>query len=258
MSVWVISKKVLLTLAFVFGLAVTAFAQPTVVTSASGGSSSSTTATTTSFTVSGTNTFLICTVATQDINRTGQSVVMSNGSTALTVLDVHNFDNSGLQARVEVWALVAPPAGSTTVTVTLNGVTAVAIGCAQLSGVDQSTPIGTLTANGGSSNTSSVTTASATGELAMDFLSLRTGTVGITEGSGQTNLVEKQSGTGAGQVTVAMSSKAGASSVNLTWTVDDATVKSWSVFGASIKPAAGGGGTPVPRGLLLVNVGGAE
>lgn len=192
-----------------------------------------------SMTPAGTNRYMVCGVATQNNGRTATSVVF-NAAESLSLLDTHSTDDTGTstQAHAEYWYIVNPSAVTANVVVTMNSATALSFGCVAFSDVDQTTPHGTPAEDGARTNTSSVTVTSATGEVVVDVTSIRVGTTGITEGAGQTNRVDRQSAAGVGNVTLGMSTEAGAASVTMSWTVDDATVKTWAVVAVSLKGAA--------------------
>jgi hypothetical protein len=200
-----------------------------------GGTSASTV--TVAMTPTGTNRYMVCGVFVQSTSRNATSVVF-NGTEALTLEHSRSFDNgSGIQARAEYWDIVNPSAVTANVVATMNASTATVLGCSVYTNVNQTTPLGTFVNNAANSNTSSVTFTSSTNDLAIDVTSIRVGTTGVTEGAGQTNRVERQSGSGVGNVTGAMSEKVGATSSTMTWTVDDATSKSWVSIGVSLKGA---------------------
>lgn len=225
---------------------------PTFVASVFGGASNAATATsTTPLAVSGTDRFIVCALATQLQSRTGTSVTF-NATTpqSLTLIGWRDFDNAGLQARVELWTLVNPAAETQTITANWNLSTAIAFGCGAWQHVDQVTPLGTPVTAGASSNAPSVTVTSVAGKLVIDLVSVRTGTTGMTEGAGQTNIVEHQSASGVGNVTVLMSQEPSATSTVMSWTVDDSTNKSWASMGVAMNGTSGGGETPDPLAIL--------
>lgn len=225
---------------------------PIFVSAASGGSNNSSTTVTTStaLTISGTSRYIACAVQVQVLSRNGVSVTIDSTGETLTKQLTKDFDNGGLQARVEFWDKVNPTATTSTITAALNLATAQVVSCVSLENVDQTTPFDTpLPTAGASSNAPSVTVTSAVDDLVLDFVSVRTGTTGMTEGAGQTNRVERQSGSGVGNVTGMISTEPGAASVVMSWAVDDATAKSWASIGASLNPA--GGGTPPPATLEI-------
>jgi hypothetical protein len=176
-------------------------------------------------------------VAVQDTGKTATSVTY--GGAPLTLLTaLNNNDDPGRQSRVELWYVLAPAEGTADVVVTLNAATAVASGCVTYTGVDQSTPHGTPATAKGDSAAVSVTVTSGTDKVVIDATSIRTGTTTVTAGAGQTERVERQSAAGVGNTTMGMSSEDGASSVVMTWAVDDTTSKVWTTIGVSLNGAA--------------------
>lgn len=223
-------------------LAQSVFAQttlPSVTATAKAGSSASSSLSFSITIPADSNRYLVCGGATQDTSKTLTSVT-ANGTNLTFKNAVDN--GASLQARTEYWDLVAPASGSVSIVMTWNGSTAVAGGCVSVKDVNQTTPIGSFTTALNNSNTASVNVSSNTSELVIDVASIRVGTTGITEGSGQTNQVEQQSAAGAGNVTIGMSTKTGSTTTTMSWTVDDSTNKAWATQGVSIKGVTSGGG----------------
>lgn len=254
MSVLGISKRVLLTLAFLLAFTSSVFAAPTVVNTNSAGQNNANATISVSMTISGTNRLLVCGTSVQFTNRTVVSAVF-NTNESLTQLTSKDFEDGGssTQSRAELWYLVAPTVTTANVDFTFSTATAMSVGCIALSGVDQATSFGTPATAGARTNTSTVDAASATGELVIDVSSIRVGTTGITEGAGQTNRVEQLSGSGVGNVTLGMSTEAGATTTTMSWTMDDAAAKTWAAIAVGIKPAASAGTTKST--LLLLGIG---
>ena len=102
---------------------------------------------------SGSNTYLLVGVGlnNEDLNEDVVSVVLDPGGAQQTSLSLltngaQNIDDDG---RVELWSVLNPPSGTFTVRVTLGDFmatnTKAALGGAwNLSGVDQTTPVGTV------------------------------------------------------------------------------------------------------------------
>lgn len=194
-----------------------------------------------SLTVGGLNRYLVCGVATQLTTRTASSVTF-NG-VALTRLDsLDNDDDPNRQSRVELWELVAPPATTANVVATLNASTSVSVGCVAWENIDQSTPHGSLVSAKGDGANVSLDVPSASSEVVMDIASIRVGTTPIVPGDNQTQQVNKVSGSGFGNVSLGMSSQAGASTTTMGWTVEDGTPKAWTILGISLKGTSAGGG----------------
>lgn len=240
-------RRLLLLFAALLVVAPSAWATTPSFDSASNAGSANASSLTFSHTTSGTNRDLVCGVSTQNPTKTVTSVTFNGVALSqLSVLD--NTDDPTRQSRVEVWYLVNPPATTANVVVTLNAATAVSAGCLSYSDVNQMTPHGTPAAAKGDSTVATVNVGSASGEIVIDVASIRVGTTTITAGTGQTERVEKQSAAGAGNTTIGMSSKAGAATVTMSWTVDEnppgtpATAKAWTTIGISIKGITSGGG----------------
>lgn len=135
--------------------------------------------------------------------------------------------------RTEIWYLVAPATGSHTVAIT-GVVSALQIDGAAMSftGVDPSSPIrGSATASG--SNTSpSVTISSASGDLVVDGVA-NVLTHAPVEAAGQTLLYALG---GALIVAAGGSTKPGAASVAMSWTITAGSI--WATAAVSLMPAA--------------------
>lgn len=140
-----------------------------------------------------------------------------------------------------VYTLANPPSGPQTVVVATTGFVA-GQGCAvTVTGGNTTTVLsGTATANdGGTTATSqSITlTGGATGDLAVDFLMFdKGGTATFTPGGGQTQIVS-----GAGNIYVESSWKAGGSSVGFSWS--EGNPGNWAYVAVSFKTAGGAGDT---------------
>lgn len=250
MSVSVISKRLLFTFLFLIGFSSSVFAAPTFQFANSAGQNNANATISVSMSPAGTNRLLVCGTSTQNNTKTVVSAVF-NTSESLTLLTTKDFDDgSGNQARAELWYLISPTVTTANVDITFTGATAMSVGCIAFSDVHQTTPLGTPATAGARTTTATVDVTSAAGEVVVDVMSMRVGTTGITEGAGQTNRVERQSGAGAGNVTLGMSTEAGAATTTMSWTVDDATVKSWSTIGVSVKGAVAAGANRT-RFLLL-------
>lgn len=138
----------------------------------------------------------------------------------------------GFNMRTEQWRLIAPATGANNVVVTMNGTTAeIKSGAVSMTGVHQTTMVGTQATASGSSTTPSVAVTSATDELVMDGIGADT-PVSATVGAGQTERWKIVAGVGG-----AGSSEAGAASVTMSWTLGVSTA--WVIAGVSVKASAG-------------------
>ena len=190
---------------------------------------------------SGSNRLLLVGVALEpDSQGTTVSTVTYSGQSLTRAGFQQSSDN---EARMEIWRLVNPPSGTANVVVTLNqscddAVVAVA---STFSGVHQTTPLGTFASSqsdlGDAAPQPSLSLTSAAGELVFDMLALDDADSVTAPGGGQTqrlNLTQTDSDSG---ITGAASTKAGASSVTLSWTTGP---DSWALGAVSIKPATTG------------------
>ena len=175
---------------------------------------------TSSFTVgSGANRYLLVGVA----NITASSVSsMTYAGAAMTLVGVTEANNY----RAEFWGLKNPTSGANNLVINFIGTSADAVSISSWTGVDQTTPTGTYTAASGSSGPFTVTVPSAANEVVVDFFRGHFGTG--TPAGGQT------------AVSTNMSSKPGATSTVMTWTVNWGDY--WVLQGVPLKPS---GSNPV-------------
>ena len=144
--------------------------------------------------------------------------------------------NNSTNARTEIWYLVAPTAGTDTVTVNLTASAKVVGGAWSCQEVHQTTPLGTFTSAQGATDPATVAVSSAIGELVFDTLAMQTdGTV--TVGASQTSLwnAAVSSGPGAARIRGAGSWEAGATSVTMSWS--GTSTNAWAIGAVALKPA---------------------
>lgn len=184
---------------------------------------------------SGSNRFMLVGISYEDDNTAGLSVTgVTYSGQALTFV---GRQASAQEVVCEIWRLTNPPSGAANVVVSVSGSStgdSLYAGAITYTGVNQTTPLGTLATNLNTSTTASATVASATNELVFGVLALddgrtATNTVGQTEGwNGRTE-------SGDDGVRAAAATKTGAASTTLTWTV---VSDAWSVCAVPIKPAS--------------------
>src|SRR5437899_967627 len=189
---------------------VSATPTPAVTTGELSSSQTGGTSTTTwAHTTSGTNKVLVVGVSWANITTRTVTSVTYAGQTMTSAGSAVNANNAG----AEIFYLVAPAAGSNTVSVTLSGsANSLVGGAVTLTGVNQTTPLGTFASATSSSTTPSVNATSNAGETVIDTVSL-TSSGAITVGvGGQTQQWQAgTSGRGAG------STKPGAPSPTMSW-----------------------------------------
>jgi len=195
---------------------------------------------------SGSNRILLVGVHTRDGNTTVNSVTWGTGSacagtcdptTCLCALTLVGLAVApGNKNMVQIWQLLAPPVATANVTITINPAKNIAAGAVSYFGVDQTTPLGTPVTNAGTASPATVTVSSARGELVVDAVSVDGDALSLTAAAGQTQQYNTETGTKGGNIIAGGSTKAGAASVTMSWTLG--TNKDWSIIAVALKPAA--------------------
>lgn len=177
--------------------------------------------------------------------QTASSLTVGGSATGVTL--VHE-DSDGVagddRRRHVIYRVVAPASGAQTVLFTASGdMVHGAIEVVSLTGVHQTTPVGTAATAEGSSTAPSVAVTSASGELVLDascgFFPAGT----VTPDASQTPRVENENW-GGNEGIASITSEAGAASVTMSHTLGSSAP--WSIVGISFKPASGSS-----SGLLL-------
>jgi hypothetical protein len=188
-----------------------------------------------SHTTSGSNRLLTVAVATGADSATVSATYA--GVPMVPAGKVHT--NNQTQGFVQLFYLKNPALGTNTVQVTLSGGSGeIEAGSVSFTNVDQTTPVKNITTAFGSSATPSVTVLSANGDMVVDAAASGCS----ISGSGQTSrwIVNRDCSTGAGNG--AQSTAAGASSVNMSYTISSDW---WGIIGMDISALAAAP-TPTP------------
>ena len=149
----------------------------------------------------------------------------------------------------ELWYFLNPAIGAETITITLSGSDGKTAGAISMTGVHQTTPLGTAATNGGSSTGPTVDVIGASDDLIVDGFSVDNTTTSKTAGGGQ----EKRWERGAvGLAGGAGSTEPGTASVTMSWTLG--TTSQWAISGVAIKAAAGAAPAPIPASPLVSNL----
>lgn len=170
--------------------------------------------------------------------------------TAMTLLD--SSDDGGNRTSCGIYYLLNPANTTGDIVVSQSGASRTGMCALSLTGVSQSSPFGTVAkAQASASSAPSVTVSGASGDLIVDVLAGRIGTVSVslTVGAGQTQKANiEQVGTSAtnGQHG-GFSTEPGAASVAMTWAYG--TTVDWAQLGVAIKEHVAS--AFVPRGSLL-------
>lgn len=141
----------------------------------------------------------------------------SLGSPLQSVLETGNGSNF-----LRVYRMTAPPSGTANVVITPSATAFLHVYCVSLSGVDQTTPEGSIVTSPASGvNTTSASPVSTTvtlgtGGLALDMITRRVASSSLTPDASQTRNGTEQ--TGGAIATSGSSRKAGSGSTTMTWT----------------------------------------
>jgi len=181
-----------------------------------------------SHTTSGTNRVLVVGVSWAS----GQTVnsVTYAGTAMTSISSVSNGSNARAQLFYLLESALPASGTSNTVLVTMSAAaTEIVGGAVTFRGANQTTPVGSFASATGSSSTPSVTVTSNTGETVIDTVEVRSATA-MTVGASQTQRWQMQPSSFRG----AGSTKAGASSVTMSWTSGSAA---WAIGAVAVKPA---------------------
>lgn len=176
----------------------------------------------------GPNRLLLVGVSFAATDRTITS--MTFGGVALTYVG-----SSGVNRRVELWKLVNPTVSTATIVANWSSSVNAVFWSGSFTNVDQTAPLGTFQSASGNSTTPSVTVSSAVGKLIVDVLAAAGDAGTLTPGAGQTLICSGNTGTTSGDARGGGSSKAGASSVTMSWTLGASKV--WDLGAVAINPA---------------------
>lgn len=166
---------------------------------------------------------------------------------------------NGNDSRSEVWHLLAPVVGTANVIVTYGGGapasnTGFVAGAASFFGVDQGTPLGSVGTAMATDGLATVTIASAVDEVVFDTVGSEDSGGLLTPGAGQSILWNTVGGSGSRQEQCGGSTKAGALSVTMEWTlvmVEDWAIVAVALLPAPPPPAPSGGSSPSSFNAIL-------
>jgi hypothetical protein len=161
------------------------------------------------------------------------------GGTALTLLGTHS---GGSSRKVAMYYLLNPAQGTAEVAVTGSfPMYYCACGAVSFFGVDTTNPFGAHSGTNGNSSTATITIDSAEGDVCIDILAV-VSSVPVTivcDAAQAEQWNYTASGGTSGRSTGGTSTKGGAVSVTMSWTIT-ATDLRYAMYAASIKPASSG------------------
>lgn len=142
--------------------------------------------------------------------------------------------SAGTGRVLEMWRIVAPATGAQTVSGTWATSVRWKMAAITYTGVDQTTPLGTaVTATTTLGTSVTVDISSASGELVISGVLNNDGTTALTQGAGETERFEDNSG--ANDVAIAGSDEAGAATVTMSYSGSN---DRWATIGAPLKPVS--------------------
>ncbi len=155
------------------------------------------------------------------------------GDTALKRLGVQVAPKD--DAAVELWYAIAPEVGTAQITVSMNKDADVVGGALSLTGVDQTTPFGSLRSSSNDKTFSAcVTVASAANEVIANFLAAKGDARSVTVRPGQTTHWDTGTGTGGGDVLGTGTTAPGQPSTTLCQSLEND--KPWAMLAVPLKP----------------------
>lgn len=178
-------------------------------------------------------------VGAQESGGIGLSGITYNGVAMTEQWDIAD----AFSFRIAGATLVNPASGTNTVVITWDDVTTGRGVAVSLTGVDQTTPVGTAATATGNSSTISRAVTSAADELVVDCAHMSDFGETMTVGAGQTERMNEQNWFG-GFGNSLVSTEPGAASVTMSWTTGGNNP--WSTGAIPFKPAGAGGGTVIP------------
>lgn len=166
------------------------------------------------------------------------------GAQTPTLIGAHS------NGETRLYRLVAPSTGSQTVAVNFSGSSSrCAMGILSYTGVDQTTPVGSMVEGTTTTDTVSVDATSATGQLVVDFAIFAEATIAV--GPDQTARIDLDDFSSVFR-SLGMSDQAGASTVTMSWTTGSAT--DGAILAVPLIAAAGSAGGQAPRSSAFLRM----
>ncbi len=144
--------------------------------------------------------------------------------------------NNNDKARIEIWSLLNPPAGSYNIHAVFNTTSKGVMGAVGFSGVDMTNPIGNFSSVSGSGNSINLNMPAGNGEILFNVLAWK-GAGAVTQGSGVTQMWNLTNGGGWTTGCAGILPVSGASA-NLSWTRSGSEF--WSMGVVPVRPAPSG------------------
>ncbi len=183
-------------------------------------------------TPSASNRLLVVNVHTDN----GEAVTSVTYSGQLLTLLAAHLHSRG-KPYVSVWMLTAPPNGTYTVSISLSSDDKIAVAAISYSGVDQTIPIDNASTNEGKPSSPSITITSEPGDLVQDAMASVAAGVPNPDPTQSQIYAQEMGGSGESDHYGVSSTKAGTSSVTMSWTISEN--KDWVIIGFNINSVEG-------------------
>ncbi|MEK7799908.1 MAG: hypothetical protein AAB297_08780, partial [Acidobacteriota bacterium] len=154
------------------------------------------------------------------------------GGTPLTLVG-SQWEATG-KNNTEIWRMIAPPTGTANIVVTLPQSRRFIAGAVSFFNVNQTTPNDPFVGAEGTSTTPAITVASLLNDVVLDVATANGDSNSLVQDPGQTLRYANNTGNNGNEVRGGASTKPGAASVAMSWTLG--ALKPWSIGAISIHP----------------------
>jgi len=211
--------------------------------------------TTASFTVSGSDRYMVAGAGSGASSPANVSAVKWGGSGGTDFTIEGSQQNIASNGRTSQWTLLAPSASTTTLFASwAANQDETPVGAIAVNGVDQTSPKGTQATASGTNTTPGVNATTAVDDFVIDsmfFLNTNCNSRTITVGAGQTSRVEVEGANLTCEGFGMSHEVATGVSTTMSWTISGAITGGWRTFALPLKPVSGGGGGVATWGPLL-------
>jgi MSHA biogenesis protein MshQ len=199
---------------------------------------------------SGSNRLLVVGVSFDNDNSETVTGITFGGAALTKSGSIANSDD----ARAEIWYLIAPTVTTANVVVSLSGTLSsergIVAGALNLTGVHQTTPVGTFQSDEADGNPASLDVTSSAGDLvfAVYAAEQNSNSGACTQGSGQSEHWDARGGASSTTALGCGMTKTGGGTVS--FSIDNSNVDHWAMGAVPIKPAS----TSPPTGSITIPV----
>ena len=196
-----------------------------------------------------TSRILVIDIARIDGTETISSVAVNGSTTGVVFYGFKEFNDGARQRRIDRYYKLNPASGSNSVVVALSGQTnAWSVGLHSWSGVDQTTPFGTIaSASADSVGPITVNVSTSAGQVVLDAAVWGTSGQTVTVGAGQNQRINN--GATAVAAIAVSEETAGGASTTMSWTLSGQA--QWAQLAAVLNAAGGGAADPLMGAFMV-------